>query len=142
MLEQSSPWARIGGSVIHPRLAALGVPSEVRGPSGIVNTSWDRLPAFCMWDLLFCVLCRCRTFYSYSGLSAPDIVALLTTAMPPQGFSGSQGSDGDYHWTGYEQYGGGGADLRPPFQQYTQMAAPEAAAWGLQQQQQPQWYDP
>ena len=117
MLEQSSPWARIGGSVIHPRLAALGVPSEVRGPSGIVNTSWDRLPAFCMWDLLFCVLCRCRTFYSYSGLSAPDIVALLTTAMPPQGFSGSQGSDGDYHWTGYEQYGGGGADLRPPYQQ-------------------------
>ena len=90
-------------TVIHPRLAALGVPSEVRGPSGIVNTSWDRLPAFCMWDLLFCVLCRCRTFYSYSGLSAPDIVALLTTAMPPQGFSGSQGSDGDYHWTGYEQ---------------------------------------
>ena len=64
MLEQSSPWARIGGSVIHPRLAALGVPSEVRDPSGIVNTSWDRLPAFCMWDLLFCVLCRCRTFYS------------------------------------------------------------------------------
>ena len=104
MLEQSSPWARIGGSVIHPRLVALGAPSEVRGPSGIVNTSWDRLPAFCMWDLLFCVLCRCRTFYSYSGLSAPDIVALLTTAMPPQGFSGSQGSDGDYHWTGYEQY--------------------------------------
>ena len=50
--------------VIHPRLAALGVPSEVRDPSGIVNTSWDRLPAFCMWDLLFCVLCRCRTFYS------------------------------------------------------------------------------
>ena len=42
-------------SVIHPRLAALGVPSEVRDPSGIVNTSWDRLPAFCMWDLLFCV---------------------------------------------------------------------------------------
>ena len=50
--------------VIHPRLAALGAPSEARDPSGIVNTSWDRLPAFCMWDLLFCVLCRCRTFYS------------------------------------------------------------------------------
>ena len=95
--------AVIDDGVIHPRLAALGAPSEVRGPSGVVNTSWDRLPAFCMWDLLFCVLCRCRTFYSYSGLSAPDIVALLTTAMPPQGFSGSQGSDGDYHWTGYEQ---------------------------------------
>ena len=39
-----------------------------------------------------------------TGLSAPDIVAHLTTAMPPQGFGGSQGSDGDYHWPVYEQY--------------------------------------
>ena len=56
MLEQSSPWARIGGSVIHPQLVALGASCEVRRPSGIVNTSWDRLLAFCMRDLLFCVV--------------------------------------------------------------------------------------
>ena len=31
---------------------------------GIVNTLGP--VAFCMWDLLFCVLCRCRTFYSYT----------------------------------------------------------------------------
>ena len=81
MLEQSSPWARIGGSVIHPRLAALGAPSEVRGPSGIVNTSWDRLPAFCMWDLLFCVLCRCRTFYSCTVDCRPP--TLSPASAPP-----------------------------------------------------------
>ena len=62
--------------------------------------------------------------------------------MPPQGYGASQGSDGDYQWTTYEQYGSGGADLRPPFHQFTPMAAPEVTAWGLQQQQQPQWYDP
>ena len=62
--------------------------------------------------------------------------------MPPQGFGGSQGSDGDYQWPVYEQYGSGGAELRPPFQHYSPMAASEATAWGLQQQQQPQWYDP
>ena len=80
----------------------------------------------------------------YSGLRTvgPDTLARLSAAMPPQGFGGSQGSEGDYQWSTYEQYGGGGADLRPPYQQYTQMAAAEATAWGLQQHQQPQWYDP
>ena len=33
----------------------------------------------------------------------PNTVARLTTAMPPQGFGGSQGSDGDYQWPLYEQ---------------------------------------
>ena len=42
--------------------------------------------------------------FAYSGLSVPDIVARLSIAMPPQGFGGSQGSDGDYHWSTYEQY--------------------------------------
>ena len=79
--------------------------------------------------------------FAYSGLSLPDTVARLSTVMPPQGFGGSQGSDGDYQWPVYEQYGSGGAELRPPFQHYSPMAASEATAWGLQQQQQPQWYD-
>ena len=75
-------WRLLGiATVIHPRLAALGVPSEVRGPSGIVNTSWDRLPAFCMWDLLFCVLCRCRTFYTSTVDCRPP--TLSPASAPP-----------------------------------------------------------
>ena len=68
---------------------------------------------------VLCLVSLSNILFVYSGLSAPDTLARLSTAMPPQGFGGSQGLEGDYQWSAYEQYGGGGADLRPQFQQYT-----------------------
>ena len=78
-----------------------------------------------MGPSVLCLVSLSNILFVYSGLSAPDTLARLSTAMPPQGFGGSQGSEGDYQWSTYEQYGGGGADLRPPFQQYSPMAASE-----------------
>ena len=50
---------------------------------GIVNTSWDRLLAFCMRDLLFCVLCRCRTFYSSTVDCRPPTLSPASGSAPP-----------------------------------------------------------
>ena len=92
---RDSDRTQIGGSVIHPRLVALGAPSEVRGPLGIVNGSWDRLLAFCMRDLLFCVLCRCRTFFRYTSVQSPSH-SCVYKEWPVRGFT-SAGRSASLH---------------------------------------------
>ena len=52
---------------------------------------------------VLCLVSLSNILFAYSGLSVPDTFARLSTAMPPQAFGGSQGSDGDYQWPAYEQ---------------------------------------